>query len=216
MLLFLSKQECDQIVKANREYGNRILESFNCLKSAVDGGSSVDAPAESISLFSKHRILQEQEIRPEGQPDVTGTTSKTEVLPKCMSHVDIFKYAKFSPDHGRKLTLDNIDIHQTAHDMTEDHQNPDAHYCTLMSSENRVSGNHLLGDKPICDLSQLENATFCPSKFEHNKQRQNYIDLLSRVMTNSIPCLSNLKDAVVHHIPHQYSKEMTQPTDTVS
>ncbi|XP_028413964.1 uncharacterized protein LOC114536823 [Dendronephthya gigantea] len=131
-----------------------------------------------------------------------------------MSHADILKYSKLSPDHGRKLTLDNIDIHQATHDMTEENQNPDAHYCTLMSTENRVSGNHLNNDKPICDLNALENATFCPSKFEHSKQRQNYIDLVSRVMTNSISCLKGLKEAVTYHISHQYSKEMAKPTDT--
>ena len=44
---------------------------------------------------------------------------------------------------------------------------------------------------------------------------KNYITLVGRVMVDSIPCLNSLKDAATHHIPHQYSKEMSKSTDTV-
>ena len=60
-----------------------------------------------------------------------------------ISWADIKAFAKFPPDKGRKLILDNIDIHQETHDMTEEYQNPDAHYCSLISTENRVSGNRV-------------------------------------------------------------------------
>lgn len=119
-------------------------------------------------------------------------------------------------DTGRKFVLDNVDVHQITHDMTEKHQNPDAHYCSLMCTENRVSGNHLSDVKPICDLKDLENGKCCPSKSEHCQQRENYIHLVSRVITDELPCLTFLKDVVVYHIPHMYSKEMRQKTDTVS
>ena len=84
------------------------------------------------------------------------------------------------------------------------------YYCVL------ILGNHLSDGKPICELNKLENASFFPSKIEHNLQRQNYISLVSRVVANSIPCLKGLQDAVMYHIPHQYTKEMTKPTNTVS
>ena len=89
-------------------------------------------------------------------------------------------------DAGRKLVLDNIDAHQITHDMTEEHQNPDVHYCSLMSTENRVSGNHLTDEKPICHLNDLENGKCCPNQLEHNQQHSNYVNLLSRVITNEI------------------------------
>ena len=168
---------------------------------------SVHQPGTSTKVDPCINLLETDAI------DIINTSN---AKPPVMSHGDILKYSKLHPDNGRKLTLDNIDIHQATHDMTEDHQNLDAHYCTVMSTENRVSGNHLNNDKPICELSELENATFCPSKFDHNKQHQNYIDLVCRVVTNSIPCLNSLKDAVIHHISHQYSKDMMKYTDTVS
>ena len=119
------------------------------------------------------------------------------------------------PDAGRKLTLDNVDIHQETHDMTEDYQKPDAHYCTLMSTENRVSGDRLPDDKPQCDLMDMENGKCCPNKREHIRQHENYICLVSRTIARKIPCLSFMENVVTDHIPHQYSKEMKQQTDIV-
>ena len=121
------------------------------------------------------------------------------------------------PDAGRKIVLDNIDYHQHTHDMTVDNKDADLHYCSYMATENRVSGNHLSSSEPILDdLMGLENGVFCPNKIEHQKQRSNYIDLVSRYITEEIPCLEFLKTSVSWHIEHQYSEEMKQRTDTVS
>ena len=100
-----------------------------------------------------------------GSDSGTGTTTTNMPL----SDTELHKYAKLSPDPGRKLTLDNVDIHQTTHTLTEDNENPDAHFCSSMSV-NRVSGAHLPDDKPTCDLYKLENAAFRPSRSEHMKQ----------------------------------------------
>ncbi len=133
-----------------------------------------------------------------------------------MSTDEVKMFAKLPPDIGRKFTLDNIDIHQSTHDMTESHQNPNAHYCSLISTDNRVPGNHLANEGPISPIAELENGSMCPNKVEHQKQRQNYIQLVGRILTKYIPCLESLKDVALNHIPHQYSREMKEPTDTVS
>lgn len=57
-------------------------------------------------------------------------------------------------DVGRKIVLDNIDYHQSTHNMTESHKDPDLHFCSYMSTENRVSGNHLSDQQPIADINQ--------------------------------------------------------------
>lgn len=122
----------------------------------------------------------------------------------------------FPCDSSRKFVLDNVDVHQTTHDMNEEHQNPDAHYCSLICTDNRISGNHLSDEKPICHLNNLENGKCCPSKFEHRQQHENYVNLVSIVITNELPCLHFLKDVAIPHIPHMYSKEMREKTNTVS
>lgn len=134
---------------------------------------------------------------------------------RCVPAVDQ-KYAKLQPDIGRKLILDNIDIHQYTHDMTEQHQNPDAHYCSLLSTENRISSSHLPDTAPTSTLKELDNGIFCPSKMEHNQQRKDYVSLVGRILTENLPCMADFKDGAIHHIPHRYSNEMKLQTDSVS
>ena len=122
----------------------------------------------------------------------------------------------YPPDIGRKLVLDNVDIHQITHDMTQHHQNPDAHFCTLMATENRVSGNHLADDQPTGALLDMENGKCCPNQYEHKLQGDNYVQLVSRVITQELPCLRFLSEVAVNHIIHQYSSVMKQVTETVS
>ena len=216
---FFFKQETSSLKlkdDTHREFGKSICETLISLKAVVDEGDACDIPVEPISIFSKylekkHKGIEEHNIITLPQTDALDVSATNGTEPSVMSCADILKYVKLDPDHGRKLTLDNIDIHQATHDMTEEHLNPDVHYCTLMATENRVSD-----DKPICTLDDLKNATFCPSKYEHIKQREDYIALVGKIMVNSIPCLNSLKDAATYHIPHQYSKEMTTSTETVS
>lgn len=114
----------------------------------IDEGECIDDPIENtaVSFFVSQRA---EHLKPHVHNDETGVvvdpsvTSNGENQPQQMSHAEILQYAKSSPDSGRKFTLDNIDIHQITHDLTQGHHNPDAHYCTLMSTENRISGNCL-------------------------------------------------------------------------
>lgn len=118
-------------------------------------------------------------------------------------------------DKGRKLVFDNFDFRQQVHHMTQDHQNVDVHWVSHMAVENRVSGNHLPYDRPVCQIQDLENGQCLPGRHEQHLQRENYITLTERAIVQ-IPCLSFLKGVVVQHIPHHYSKEMSETSSTVS
>ena len=83
------------------------------------------------------------------------------------------------PDKGRKITFDNFDIRQEVHHMTEQNQNKDKHYVTVMSTENRISGTHLRRDGPVGDIAALENGKCVPNHAEHQKQKENYVLLVS-------------------------------------
>ena len=114
---------------------------------------------------------------------------------------------------GFKTAFDNLDIHKEVHHMTEDHQNIDEHYCAKMSVKNRVGGNHISPIPRNMSVLGLDNSTFLPSRMDHWLQRLNYISLVSRVLRNEIPCLMHLGGE--NHISHQYSKEMSKPTEMV-
>jgi len=100
--------------------------------------------------------------------------------------------------------------------MTEDNQNKDHHWINHVKVTNRVSGNHLPDDKPICDsVMDLDNYKIIPTVPQHISQRGNYILLIERVITEEIPCLSFCKDVVTMHIPHSHSKEMATKSEKV-
>lgn len=117
-------------------------------------------------------------------------------------------------DGGRKLVFDNIDYRQEVHHMTEEHQDIDAHCVTYMSVENRVSGNHL-SSKSVGSVLNLENGKCLPSVRDNTRQHANYVALVGRIISSKIKCLQFLQDVSVAHIPHLYSKEMSNKTDVV-
>ncbi|XP_028518482.1 uncharacterized protein LOC114576306 [Exaiptasia diaphana] len=118
-----------------------------------------------------------------------------------------------SPDKGRKLVFDNFDFKQHVHHMTEGNQNPDIHWTTHMAVENRVDGNNLSNAQPPDeDLLKLENGRCMPTSREHQLQREDYITLVERMITE-IPYLDFLKPYTIKHIPHEYSIAMAQKSD---
>ncbi|XP_065055317.1 uncharacterized protein LOC135683861 [Rhopilema esculentum] len=53
-----------------------------------------------------------------------------------------------------------------------------------------------------------------PSYLDHVLQQKHYIYLVARIITKYAPCLQFLQKSVPKHIPHPYSNEMTQQTNT--
>lgn len=56
----------------------------------------------------------------------------------------------------------------------------------------------------------LDNNKIIPTVPEHLAQRENYIVLIERIITEEIPCLTFCKDVVTVHIPHHHSKMSTK------
>ena len=86
-----------------------------------------------------------------------------------------------------------------------------------MCTENRVSGNDLtMEERPNKSILDMDNGKCIPDSSEHIAQRENYANLVSRIMVDKISCLNFLKEHVVRHIRHKCSREMAKPTETVS
>ena len=117
---------------------------------------------------------------------------------------------------GQKLTIDNIDFRQQVHYMTQEHQVIDQHYLTVCSTNNRVHGNHLSSLHPVEKLKSMENGKCIPNNMDQVLQRENYIHIVERILVHNIPCLELFKNVIVNHIPHMYSKETREPTNSVS
>ncbi|XP_065068431.1 uncharacterized protein LOC135693787 [Rhopilema esculentum] len=181
----------------------RIRESLQTIEDGNDNGS-FEPP---ISAFAKHKALRLKTIPVISEPEVIVSEKASEVVLKTNV---VKEPLNIRCDTGRKIVLDNIDYHQVTHDMTEEHKDNDVHYCSHMATENRISGCHLDDTKPRGDLMSLENGIFSPSKCEHQSQRENYITLVSRYITDEIKCLEFLQCVVTRNIPHRYTEKTKQ------
>ena len=127
------------------------------------------------------------------------------------------EHEKVQPDVGRIIVFDNIDYYAEIHEMTEDNQNKDEHRVTVVETEHRVSSNHLPSVSPPEEkMMSLECGLRLPNMSELQLQRNDYVILVSRIITNYVHWLKSLKCVTVKHIKHQYSHETSHPTTTVS
>lgn len=117
---------------------------------------------------------------------------------------------------GFKFPFDNFDIHQNVRNMTEENQNKDLHWVNHNAVKNRVSGNHLPNNVPICDIKELDNAKLLPNSMDNILQRENYIKLVGRVITQEIPYLNFCEDTFPQHISHAHSEEMAKKSEKIS
>ena len=121
------------------------------------------------------------------------------------------------PDGGRKIVFDNLDLHIEPHEMTEENQSKDIHWVSVMCAKNRILGNHLSTVVPNTDsILKMENTLCLPTAKDQRLQRRNYIQLVARLAVTHIDCLIPFQPVAVQHIHHEYSKEATKPTDSVS
>ena len=136
------------------------------------------------------------------QPTTSSTSLENPTMTTAVDHVAVLESPNtqtiLQPDKGRKITFDNFDIYQEVHHMTEQNQNNHKHYVTVMSTENKISGAHLRRNEPVGDISTLENGKCVPNQIEHQKQKENYVALVSRILTANIQCLKHLEEVQVH------------------
>ena len=116
-----------------------------------------------------------------------------------------------------RIVADNFDLSVKARVQTKDHSNQSIHWTQQYAIKDRVvpepSANN---DQPQCKLADLDLQKLLPDSDVHEKFRTDCVILVSRVLTTYIPAFLFLKDTVIHHIPHPYSEEQSQKSDTVS
>ena len=117
---------------------------------------------------------------------------------------------------GFVIAFDNIDLEIPWKNMTMAKQNRDVHWVNHQMFLNRVSGNLLPNEAPQQDLQTVPNVTFLPNASDQLRQRFNYIVLVSRMLVEYFDAFQPLKDACMQHMPHKYSKEMSQKSGKVN
>ena len=111
---------------------------------------------------------------------------------------------------GFTIAFDNIDLEINAKNMTMSKQNRDVHWMNHKMFVNRVSGNSQAHEGPRYDLSLVSNCSFLPCVIDLQRQRFNCSVLVSRVLMEYFDALKPLNDVCIQHIPHKYSKQMSE------
>ena len=130
------------------------------------------------------------------QPVLTGCSTKG-ARDKCAKELHDYKM-KCHP--GFTIVFDNIDFEMKRTDMTLVNQNKDVHWVNHKMVKNRVSGNKLSWHGQTKKLVDVPNIKFLPTIKDHQKQRQNYIVLVSRILVDYFDSFSPLKDVCIRHI----------------
>ena len=123
-----------------------------------------------------------------------------------------------------RIVADNLDYSVKTRIQTSKHQNMSIHWTHQFAVLDRVTPQRngstvntdvqkKAGQKKI---SELELSALLPTP-EVNKALENdFIILVSRVLTKYLKAFKMFKDVVVHHIPHEHSNEMAEKSDVVN
>ena len=138
----------------------------------------------------------------------------TRMSPRVDFHQEGGEFKK-STYPGFVISFDNLDFQLQRKSMSMQSQNRDFHWVNHQMVENRVSGALLDSKQPKANLQELSNLKFLPTIEDQQKQRSNYIILTSRILVQYFDALEPLKEACIYHIPHKYTKEMSQKSNKV-
>ena len=111
---------------------------------------------------------------------------------------------------GFRLVADNIDKTVKPRYMRLNSQSSSLHFCHVYAVKDRINFGDLSSNATLIDRTTINITQFLPTSEDETALRSNFEVLISRILTKSI-----LKADVTDHIPHKYSKEMSQKSEVV-
>jgi len=115
-----------------------------------------------------------------------------------------------------RLVGDNIDYEIHARVQSQQHCNRSIHWTHQFAVLDRVQNPQLdrfSSQKPV---SEIQLAELLPDNDVMANLVRNRSVIVSWVITKYLQPFRQLRDVVVRHMPHEYSKEMSQKSDSVS
>ena len=111
---------------------------------------------------------------------------------------------------------DNVDFKRKPTHFSLCSVGTDHHYFTLFAVKNRVHGEHLSSEQASADVAKLPLSTWIPSVNDCVLLRKEFIVLTARIVVSKLKAFEEFADFIPEHIPHQYTKEMSEKSPTVS
>ena len=116
---------------------------------------------------------------------------------------------------GYQIIGDNCDLHVNVRHVTNDSKNESFHWFNCVAFKDQVSGDHL-SDIHETTLDDVPVSSFFPDNEDIQELKSDFMILWSRAIVNHLSSFAFLRNAVVYHIPHQYSDVMRCPVPQVS
>ncbi|CAB3986486.1 hypothetical protein AC249_AIPGENE16794 [Paramuricea clavata] len=112
-----------------------------------------------------------------------------------------------------KLVGDNIDHEINARIQTKEHGNQSIHWTHQTVIRDSVVDPCLDNTKPRQSLDQLQLLDILPTATIQSRLKHSWAILVSRVVTKHLKYFAFLRNVVINHIPHQYSKEASTKSE---
>lgn len=125
-------------------------------------------------------------------------------------------YNVMLPFFPLRLVGDNIDHEIRARVQTKEHGNRSIHWTHQFAVLDRVQGPEQTDRTSQKPVSEIQFAELLPDGNIQATLVQNWAIIVSRVITKYLKSFQYMKDVVIRHIPHQYSKEMSEKSTIVS
>lgn len=113
-----------------------------------------------------------------------------------------------------KFVGDNVDKKKGICDIRSDNHGELRHMYSLIvvrscvtSTSAQCTSHH--------NLESLPSSAVLPTADDVCRIKKNLVVLVSRVLCHYIKCLSSFSNAVLAHIPHAYSNQMSQKSETI-
>ena len=114
-----------------------------------------------------------------------------------------------------KFWGDNVDKKRGVRDVRSDHQKSMVHMYSILAGRSRTPAPHLSDQGNVADLAGLFYTEFLPTQHDVERVTSNMVVIVSRILTEYISDLAPLSKAVIKHIPHKYSAEMSKKSEVV-
>ena len=115
-----------------------------------------------------------------------------------------------------RLVGDNVDMTVHARIQSKDNPNKSIHWTQQYGVLNRVNEPLLNRKRPQKALKHIQLVELLPGKEVNENLKLRWAALVARVVCKYLQKFKHLSRALVHHIPHTYSTEMSTKSEMVS
>lgn len=115
-----------------------------------------------------------------------------------------------------RIVGDNIDHTVNARIQSKESKNQSLHWTHQYAVLGRANKSSLDNTMPQKEIKEIQLVELLPTREVQLRLKNRWAILVSRVVCKYIHPFKYLQNVVLYHIPHSYSKEMTEKSEIVS